>query len=56
LVNQFVKAMKAQLFLYSGNGLFAASIRLGDGIITVELPNATKSDLGKIEEYLNLLV
>jgi len=56
LVNQFVKAMKAQLFLYSGNGLFTASIRLGDGVITVELPNATKSDLGKIEEYLNLLV
>ena len=56
LVNQFVKAMKAQLFLYSGNGVFVASIRLGDGVITVELPNATKSDLGKIEEYLNLLV
>jgi hypothetical protein len=56
LVNQFVKAMKAQLFLYSGKGVFAASIRLGDGVITVELPNATKSDLGKIEEYLNLLV
>jgi hypothetical protein len=56
LVNQFVKAMKAQLFLYSGKGLFASSIRLGDGVITVELPNATKSDLNKIEEYLNLLV
>ena len=56
LVNQFVKAMKAQLFLYSGKGLFASSIRLGDGVITVELPNATKSDLSKIEEYLNLLV
>jgi hypothetical protein len=56
LVNQFAKAMKAQLFLYSGKGLFAASIRLGDGVITVELPNATKADLGKIEEYLNLLV
>ena len=48
LVNQFVKAMKAQLFLYSGKGLFASSIRLGDGVITVELPNATKSDLSKI--------
>ena len=48
--------MKAQLFLYSGKGLFASSIRLGDGVITVELPNATKSDLSKIEEYLNLLV
>jgi hypothetical protein len=56
LVNQFVKAMKAQLFLYSGAGSFTASIRLGEGVITVELPNATKSDLGKIEEYLNLLV
>jgi hypothetical protein len=56
LVHQFVKAMKAQLFLYSGAGLFTASIRLGEGVITVELPNATKSDLGKIEEYLNLLV
>jgi hypothetical protein len=56
LVNQFVKAMKAQLFLYSGKGLFTSSIRLGDGVITVELPNATKSDLAKIEEYLNLLV
>jgi hypothetical protein len=56
LVNQFAKAMKAQLFLYSGNGLFSASIRLGDGVITVELPNATKSDLGEIEKYLNLLV
>ena len=56
LVNQFVKAMKAQLFLYSGKGTFTASIRLGDGVITVELPNATKSDLGKIEEYLNLLL
>ena len=56
LVNQFVKAVKAQLFLYSGTGPFIASIRLGEGVITVELPNATKSDLGKIEEYLNLLV
>lgn len=56
LVNQFVKAMKAQLFLYSGKGTFTASIRLGDGVITVELPNATKSDLGKIEEYLGLLL
>jgi hypothetical protein len=56
LVNQFVKAMKAQLFLYSGTGTFTASIRLREGAITVELPNATKSDLGKIEEYLNLLV
>ena len=56
LVNQFVKAMKAQLFLYSGKGAFTASIRLGDGVITVELPNATKSDLSKIEEYLNLLL
>jgi hypothetical protein len=56
LVNQFVKAMKAQLFLYSGKGIFTASIRLGDGVVTVELPNATKSDLGKIEEYLNLLL
>ena len=56
LVNQFVKAMKAQLFLYSGAGSFTASIRLGEGVITVELPNATKSDLGKIEEYLKLLV
>lgn len=56
LVNQFVKAMKAQLFLYSGKGTFTASIRLGDGVITVELPNATKSDLGKIEEYLSLLL
>jgi hypothetical protein len=25
-------------------------------VITVELPNATKSDLGIIEEYLNLLL
>ncbi len=56
LVNQFVKSMKAQLFLYSGKGLFTAAIRLGDGFISVEIPNATKSDLGKIEEYLNLLV
>ena len=56
LVNQFVKAMKAQLFLYSGKGTFTASIRLGDGVITVELPNATKPDLSKIEEYLNLLL
>ena len=56
LVNQFVKAMKAQLFLYSGKGAFSASIRLGDGVITVELPNATKADLGKIEDYLNLLL
>lgn len=56
LVNQFVKAMKAQLFLYSGKGAFTASIRLGNGVITVELPNATKSDLSRIEEYLNLLL
>lgn len=56
LVNQFVKSMKAQLFLYSGNGSFTASIRLGEGMITAELPGATKSDIGRIEEYLNLLV
>jgi hypothetical protein len=56
LVNQFVKAMKAQLFLYSGKGIFTASIRLGDGVVTVELPNATKSDLEKIEKYLNHLL
>lgn len=56
LVNQFAKAMRAQLFLYSGSGIFTASIRLGEGVITVELPNATKSDLGIIEEYLNLLL
>jgi hypothetical protein len=56
LVNQFLKAMRARLFLYSGKGIFSASIRLGDGVITVELPNATKSDLGIIEEYLNLLL
>jgi hypothetical protein len=56
LVNQFVKSMKAQLFLYSGNGSFTASIRLGEGMITAELPGATKSDIERIEEYLNLLV
>lgn len=56
LVNQFVKSMKARLFLYSGSGSFTASIRLGEGMITAELPDATKSDIGKIEEYLNRLV
>lgn len=56
LVDQFAKSMKAQLFLYSGSGSFTASIRIAEGVITIELPNATKSDLGKIEEYLNLLV
>lgn len=56
LVNQFVKAMTAQLFLYSGSGPFTASIRIGEGVITAELPNASRSDLRKIEEYLNRLV
>ena len=56
LVNQFIKSMKAQLFIYSGTGTFTASLRLGNGMITAELPNATKGDIGKIEEYLNRLV
>lgn|GEM_PF-1639994 len=56
LVNQFIKSMKAQLFIYSGTGIFTASLRLGNGMITAELPNATKSDIGKIEDYLNCLV
>jgi hypothetical protein len=56
LVTQFVKSMKAQFFLYDGTGFFTASLRLGEGMITIEMPNATKSDLGKIEEYLKLLV
>lgn len=55
-VSQFVKAMKAQFVVYSGAGLFTASTAIGTGIITVSLPNATKSDLSKIEDILLQLI
>jgi hypothetical protein len=56
LIYEFVKAMKAQLFVYSGKGKFEASLSTGSSLITVSLPNATKSDIATIENYLLLLI
>jgi hypothetical protein len=52
MVSQFMKAMKAQFLVYSGKGQFNVSFQTGNSMITASLPNATKSDLKKIEEIL----
>jgi hypothetical protein len=56
MVNKIVKATKAQFLVYSGKGLFNVSLQSGNSIITVSLPNATKSDLKKIKDILLQLV
>jgi hypothetical protein len=52
MVVQFMKAMKAQFLVYGGKGQFNVSFQTGNSMITASLPNATKSDLKKIEEIL----
>lgn len=56
MVNKAVKAMKAQFLVYSGKGLFNVSLQSGNSVITVSLPNATKSDFKKIEDILLQLI
>jgi len=56
MVNKAVKAMKAQFLVYSGKGLFNISLQSGNSVITVSLPNATKSDFKKIEDILLQLI
>jgi hypothetical protein len=56
LVNQFVKAMKAQYLVYSGKGLLNVSLQSGGSVATVSLANVTKPDLKKIEEILLQLI
>ena len=52
MISQFVKAMKAQFLVYDGKGQFNVSFQTGSSLITASLPNATKSDLKKVEEIL----
>lgn len=56
VVNQFVKAMKAQFLVYSGNNLFNVSLQSGNNVVTVSISNATKQDLKKIEEIILHLI
>ena len=55
-VGQFAKAMKAQFMVYTGKGLFSVSSNSSGKFITVSIPNATKSDLKRIEEMIIQLI
>lgn len=56
MIGQFVKAMKAQFLVYSGKGLLNVSLQSANTIATISIPNATKSDIKKIEEILLQLI
>jgi hypothetical protein len=56
IIAQFVKAMKAQFIVYTGKGNFNVSLKSGDAIVTVSLPNAQKIELKQIEEMLLKLI
>jgi hypothetical protein len=56
VITQFVKAMKAQLLVYSGKGLLNVSLQSNGSVVTVSLASATKSDLKKVEEMLVQLI
>jgi hypothetical protein len=56
VILQFIKAMSAQFVVYTGKGLLNVSLSSGNSVVTVSLPNATKSDIKKIEEILIQLI
>ena len=56
VITQFVKAMKAQLLVYSGKGLLNVSLQSNGSVVTVSIANATKQDLKKVEEILLELI
>lgn len=56
VVSQFIKAMRAQFFVYTGKGLLNVSLQSKNSAVTVSISNATKLDLEKIEEILLRLV
>ena len=55
-LSQFAKAMRAQFMVYPGKGAFSVSSNSSGKFITVCIPNATKSDLRKIEEVITELI
>ena len=56
VISQFVKAMKAQILVYTGKGPFNVSLQSGNSIVTVSISNASRPDLKKIEEILLQLI